>query len=256
MSKSKNHLSAKEKEIVRDLCEDLIVEAGARSLRDQCFEKGTGFYEVDGTAIIPAGVLRSAFNTERLKELEKAGLVEYGRTRGNKANYRVYRVKIGSKPPKDVTADNAVTLKENASRSEIYKLQSEVRRLKQENKELRKEMSAEELAKKYLRAAIHRGLNPHKPPKPKGGKKKHKDELVDVLFLSDLHWDEVVNPLEVMGLNEYNREIAIKRLGRVCRKFLDFSLGNRYGYTPENICIMFGGDMVSGHIHEELARVT
>ena len=47
------------------------------------------------------------------------------------------------------------------------------------------------------------------PKKPRG---KHHATLVAIL--SDTHFDEVVNPDEVGGLNAYNRVIATQRLER------------------------------------------
>jgi hypothetical protein len=73
------------------------------------------------------------------------------------------------------------------------------------------------------------------------------------LLLSDLHWGERVFKTQVNGVNEYNLEIARKRLRHVIEtvpyllKILDPQM--RY----PGIVVKLGGDMVGGNIHDELA---
>jgi len=75
---------------------------------------------------------------------------------------------------------------------------------------------------------------------------------VPTLFLSDLHWGEVVDAKQINGVNEYNLEIAHRRLDMLVEaalhllKILDPQM--RY----PGIVLPFGGDMISGDIHEEL----
>lgn len=70
------------------------------------------------------------------------------------------------------------------------------------------------------------------------------------LHFSDLHLDETINPGEVGGLNAYSREIAEQRMTRWANKACD--LGERFKHQWEGALILWGGDMVSGAIHEEL----
>jgi UDP-2,3-diacylglucosamine pyrophosphatase LpxH len=72
------------------------------------------------------------------------------------------------------------------------------------------------------------------------------------LLITDTHFDEVVRPEEVDGINAYNREIAEIRLEaafkgawKLARKYLS-------GVTYDGVCLMLGGDIFSGLIHEEL----
>ena len=75
---------------------------------------------------------------------------------------------------------------------------------------------------------------------------------VPTLFLSDLHWAEVVDPKQIGGVNEYNLEIAHKRLDATIEsavhllKIVDPQM--RY----PGLVMPLGGDMISGDIHEEL----
>jgi hypothetical protein len=72
-------------------------------------------------------------------------------------------------------------------------------------------------------------------------------------FLSDLHWGEVVFPTQLGGVNQYNLEIAHKRMDYTVETAIHLlnilDPGMRY---PGIVCAL-GGDMISGDIHEELA---
>jgi hypothetical protein len=76
---------------------------------------------------------------------------------------------------------------------------------------------------------------------------------VPTLFLSDLHWGEVVFPSQVSNLNEFNLPIAHKRM----RHTVDTAIHLLQIISPENdypgIVCPLGGDMISGDIHDELA---
>jgi predicted phosphodiesterase len=75
---------------------------------------------------------------------------------------------------------------------------------------------------------------------------------VPTLFLSDLHWGEVVNPAEVEYFNEYNLSIARRRLARVFDKSQELLLTHQSGQKYEGFVCALGGDMLSGDIHDEL----
>lgn len=71
------------------------------------------------------------------------------------------------------------------------------------------------------------------------------------LLLSDLHFDEVVRAEQVNGRNAYDRRIAELRLRatveRTIRIARDYVTGIRY----DGIQVWWGGDTVSGNIHDE-----
>jgi hypothetical protein len=89
---------------------------------------------------------------------------------------------------------------------------------------------------------------------------KPSDPGVPTLFLSDLHWGETVFPAQIGGVNKYNLEIAHARMDytvetaiHLCR-ILDQQAGNANKLSYPGIVLPLGGDMISGHIHEELAQ--
>lgn len=87
---------------------------------------------------------------------------------------------------------------------------------------------------------------------PKKG--KHENSGIPFLFLSDLHFDEVVNPAQIEYMNSFNRDIAVKRIKHVFHTALDLLLHKMATPKYDGIICALGGDMVSGIIHEELAE--
>jgi hypothetical protein len=86
--------------------------------------------------------------------------------------------------------------------------------------------------------------------------KAHKHGLTGVptLMLSDLHFDEVVRPEEIGGVNSYNREIATKRIQHTVNQAI--TLLTEYMRDPnyDGSVLALGGDMLSGNIHDELTE--
>lgn len=82
---------------------------------------------------------------------------------------------------------------------------------------------------------------------------KHGAPGVPTLFISDLHWGEVVYPNQVDGVNEFGLSIAARRLKHTVSTAVHLLriLDPKLGYP--GIVVPLGGDMVSGDIHEELA---
>jgi predicted DNA-binding protein (UPF0251 family) len=77
---------------------------------------------------------------------------------------------------------------------------------------------------------------------------------VPILFGSDWHWGEVVNPAEIGGVNEYNLDIARARLRRLIDTTIDLLTNHMVNPQYPGIVFGLGGDMVSGDIHDELSE--
>lgn len=75
-----------------------------------------------------------------------------------------------------------------------------------------------------------------------------------VLLLSDLHFDEVVRPEEIGGLNAYNRRIAELRLKAWAENAVKIARHYLSGVTYDGVALMLSGDIFSGDIHEELTQ--
>ena len=72
------------------------------------------------------------------------------------------------------------------------------------------------------------------------------------LLLSDLHLDEVVNPLEMRGKNAYNRDIALKRMKKLGANTVKMGRDYISGVSYDGLYVWANGDFVSGNIHAEL----
>jgi hypothetical protein len=128
------------------------------------------------------------------------------------------------------------------------------RRVKELERELAREKESR-LSEEIVRGHIIRlaAFDPTPPDwiiKPASGVKS---PGVPVTMLSDWHYGEVVDPLQVNGVNKFNLKIADARAQKLIERTIQ--LLNQY-MTPANypgIVACLGGDMVSGDIHEELS---
>ena len=132
-----------------------------------------------------------------------------------------------------------------------------MRRLEDEISELReanKELMGHAFNLDNVKEIIH-GVN--RPPRPKPPKwiaerGPHSNTGIPTLLASDWHLDEVVQPSQVNGVNSFNRVIAEKRVKEMFAKTVDLLINRmskpKYSYLQLDL----GGDILSGHIHEEL----
>lgn len=111
----------------------------------------------------------------------------------------------------------------------------------------------EESLSRYTVADPHSLTIPqwHARNKPR---KKQTHTATPILMLSDLHLDEVVNPLELNGANAYNRKIAEARLKRIVDQTIELCQHHVGGVSFDGIVVALLGDVVTGVIHDELAR--
>lgn len=73
---------------------------------------------------------------------------------------------------------------------------------------------------------------------------------------SDWHYGEVVRKSEVGGVNEFNKEIAAKRVKKLTTTTIDLAFNHmgRAKTVYPGIVVALGGDMLGGDIHEELMK--
>jgi hypothetical protein len=87
----------------------------------------------------------------------------------------------------------------------------------------------------------------HSPTRPSGS------EAI-ILMATDWQWGEVVDLKSMDGLNSYNVDIARKRAERFFQSAVKLSTVYWTGPPPQRLIMVLGGDMISGEIHEELAK--
>ncbi len=152
---------------------------------------------------------------------------------------------------RDLAASRNLTA-QTIIRDPLQKLSVENADLRRQVKELQRE---EETAAK-IREEIWK-LEGHDPNPPEWTVKLGKNGFrgMPTLFASDWHYGEVVRKEEVGGLNEFNAEIGAKRIKRMTDTCIDLCYNHmgRASTTYPGIFLLYGGDMISGNIHEELA---
>lgn len=100
------------------------------------------------------------------------------------------------------------------------------------------------------RLAILTDLQPD-PPKwltPKKPKRQH--HAIIGAPLSDCHFDEVVRPEEVGGINKYDRDIATLRLQRWAEQVIAQSRDYLSGLNFDGAFVPILGDVFSGNLHD------
>jgi hypothetical protein len=75
-----------------------------------------------------------------------------------------------------------------------------------------------------------------------------------VAMLSDLHYGEVVKPSKSTFGNAYNTAISAFRLDRFFAGVEWLIRCNRTWADIDDLVLWFGGDLITGHIHEDLAE--
>jgi len=87
----------------------------------------------------------------------------------------------------------------------------------------------------------------------KAGKERGKTRSVPLALVSDVHYEEVISPDEILGINGFNPGICQRRMHTYFSAFCD--LGSRWseGSNVEGALVGLLGDLITGVIHEELA---
>lgn len=118
-----------------------------------------------------------------------------------------------------------------------------------------KELEHEEETAAAIREQIWK-LESHDPNPPswKPAFGTHGFRGMPMLFASDWHYGETVRPQEIGGLNEFNADIAAARIKRMTNTAIDLAFNHmgRANTKYPGIFLMYGGDMMSGSIHEEI----
>jgi len=87
-------------------------------------------------------------------------------------------------------------------------------------------------------------------------KRRGKNPATMVVLISDVHCEEPVSYAETNGLNQYSLDICDRRLAELQSRFFALLEHERQLADIGRVVIWFGGDMISGHIHEELAETS
>ena len=139
-----------------------------------------------------------------------------------------------------------------ANRQDIARIRRERDHAENENLRLQTRLDELEKALELVETATTSTLTPPKWLAAPPSKRSKRATLL--LLLSDTHFDEVVQPDEVAGLNAYNRRIAEIRLRTWTENSIKVARHYLAGVTYDGVVVMLGGDIFSGDIHDELAQ--
>jgi hypothetical protein len=134
---------------------------------------------------------------------------------------------------------------EHILKRKVKEFQSQLSQVMQEREELEKIIES----MSFVRAASP--LPPKWLASPRG---KVVEMAIPTAQLSDCHFDEVVNPDQLNGVNAYNRVIGEARLKKFFENTLRISTDYINGVNMDGLVLNMTGDIVSGNIHEELAE--
>ncbi len=83
-------------------------------------------------------------------------------------------------------------------------------------------------------------------------KLKASGQATAVIVLSDWHVEETVDPDTINGLNEYNLEIASKRITNLFQNSVMLLESERHLSNIQDLVVAILGDIITGFIHDEL----
>lgn len=125
----------------------------------------------------------------------------------------------------------------------------QARSLKSQNDALKVELTELRRLLDFTRAIDAVKVRPATWTAPKPGAKARG---IVTNMLTDTHFDEVVDPVQIEGFNAYDRRIAEMRLRRWADKTIDLAINHISGVEYDGCVTLVGGDIFSGNIHEEL----
>lgn len=134
-------------------------------------------------------------------------------------------------------------------------LKGTIKRLNNEKKELLEQnLELEELLSAY---EATQNITLNKPPiitpsSIMADALHYQEEITAITLLSDIHYEEYVDPETVNGLNSYNLDIADDRIQKYFKRLL-FLIGRdiKGGYNIKHLVLAMLGDMITGYLRDE-----
>jgi len=117
---------------------------------------------------------------------------------------------------------------------------------------LEKQVGRSELTKDVILESLKNLILPVKVPKPKVLKKKSKMRRDVVVMVNDTHFGLNVDPKEVDGINEFNWDVASRRMAFLAQQVADYKIEKRH--EVENLHIVLNGDLIAGAIHDLMSK--
>jgi hypothetical protein len=150
----------------------------------------------------------------------------------------------------DVTNDLAHVDRLQAD-AEIARLRSELAAYRGRYKAALAQIDAERARADAIASLT--GIKGKAPPVRKA--KVAKGGATVIVALSDWHVEERVDPQTVNGLNDYDLDVADRRIAELAERFATLLEHERQLVSVDHVVVWLGGDFLSGHIHEDTAEM-
>lgn len=132
-----------------------------------------------------------------------------------------------------------------------YKKDAEIRKLKTQQHRLVETLSHSQRRVEVLNALENNmGSNGVERRERASGQR----EATAVVLCSDWHVEETVDREKTNGLNEYNLDIAERRIVKLTEGLLWLTEMNRTKMHVRDLVLWLGGDLMTGALHEDLAE--
>ena len=128
-----------------------------------------------------------------------------------------------------------------------HRLKRRLRELEARNKELLNMVTASQDQWDVVSEALSQRIDPIKPKEHKSGLR----EGVPVFLMSDLHLEERVDPAKVNFMNEFNLDIARRRMTRLAEGIRWFIEAQRQSFRINTACVWLGGDTFTSFLHPD-----
>jgi hypothetical protein len=135
--------------------------------------------------------------------------------------------------------------------SEVEILRERIRDLQAANKTFKAQSVTDAKLLEDYRAAFTKAAPTYNPlviPKSHRASEQHEH----VLLFSDAHAGEVVTLEQTLGINEYNWDVMLRRMGRIQDAVFSFQENRPYPISKLHVWSL--GDGISGDIHDELSQ--
>lgn len=123
-------------------------------------------------------------------------------------------------------------------------LRSKIKRLEADLSTAQRQLFEKSDHLDQIKRLIHECDETPTPPKWVCTPLKGTNTGVPTLFASDWHWDEVVDPKQINGINAYNRKIAMERAKRLFTKTVDLLVHHMARPSYDYFVLNLGGDML------------
>ncbi len=131
---------------------------------------------------------------------------------------------------------------------EMERLKSKVTELRNDLKEAQRQATASSDIKSLIYQVQKHDLNTE--PEVVVIKDTEDETLIPVLFLTDIHFGEVVNSREVGSNDDYTTQLAKEHLHQVVDDYINICVNNLSNYQYNRFVLLLGGDLITNDLHD------